>query len=719
MAQWLQSQWKKAEEALESVDRTAKQHMPNEASSGESSRPQRTSRSTRPATGKALPKAEVHSIVRRASPPEQTQKDIDEKSDSSSKVVGEKIQDEFDEFLNDTTSPVKPAANAPAKQTQGSAAAKRRVPEARKGITAAKSTVVDAAAVTPRGSAWTKEPTTGYSADASEVDQEPDAAQEAQFMPDADLITNAIVAESRQGEVETLANTIFEAEPETEPSGLSEKSTEKPAPASPERSVVVDANEPFESRTESQSPASNGPTSKARTDLATELEEARQLTKSAPSAGNSKDARLARICDKLSKRLAEFKAENSQLEELLEEERCRASGGIGAASQLEDELAHAQAALSRTQAEAQNLLAEKEQEIKEMHQRLEASQRAASLAEGRLTALVDENEQLRSSQNTSKDVAVAQIQEELAIAERHLAEEQEVRKAERRAMEARENVLQATIADSAEVVANMQRLLDEKTERVSEMDRKLAAAETEVERMAQDKVDLESRLWREQQRANANSEDALQAQLAEVHTEAQQVRLALQEAEAGRNAALLEVQKLQVEVDVTRRETAESATRSQGDLEKRLREVTELLYQKQAQLERLTAEKSVQHLKLERELSSVNHKLQEASTARNRAAAISAINGEDDVVPINTLGPAYERLANNKNLGGAIRHGAQFLDIAASALGSALRKQPIFRIMVFVYILSVHLFLSFLIQRLQRQAEIAEGNMTNNSPFDG
>ncbi|XP_058753876.1 golgin candidate 1-like [Vicia villosa] len=52
-----------------------------------------------------------------------------------------------------------------------------------------------------------------------------------------------------------------------------------------------------------------------------QLEEAQRLLKTTKSTGQSKEARLARVCAGLSSRLQEYKSENAQLEELLTAER--------------------------------------------------------------------------------------------------------------------------------------------------------------------------------------------------------------------------------------------------------------------------------------------------------------------------------------------------------------------------------------------------------------
>lgn len=111
-----------------------------------------------------------------------------------------------------------------------------------------------------------------------------------------------------------------------------------------------------------------------------------------------------------------------------------------------------------------------------------------------------------------------------------------------------------------------------------------------------------------QAQAGAQQQDPhLQLQL-EAEREAQQVRLAEAEAQAvaalqAQRAAEARVAELQAEVSHLHSSyQAQAASRGAPQLEQQLRELQELLYQKQQQLERLSGEKQAQQLMLERQV---------------------------------------------------------------------------------------------------------------------
>ena len=123
-------------------------------------------------------------------------------------------------------------------------------------------------------------------------------------------------------------------------------------------------------------------------------------------------------------------------------------------------------------------------------------------------------------------------------------------------------------------------------------------------------------------------------------------------------------------------------------------QMTELLYQKQTQLEHLAAQKAAQQLTLEREIEAARQQAERVSRCDNsahlalqscgyavgvaqdesvrcgdvqrycgrrvrtdRAAAPYTADG-DIVVPMEAMGEAYRRLANNDRVGGAVKAGA-------------------------------------------------------------
>jgi len=146
--------------------------------------------------------------------------------------------------------------------------------------------------------------------------------------------------------------------------------------------------------------------------------------------------------------------------------------------------------------------------------------------------------------------------------------------------------------------------------------------------------------------------------------------------------------------------------------------VTELLYQKQHQLEQVQAERNAGQLRFERELKSAKEQVTEAKSARNRANAAAAMVDDDS---IESIGPAYQRLANHKHIGTTVVQSARFLDMTTSWLGRALRVNPVIRLLFFIYLMFIHLFLTILIHHLQARAASEDDQAVSaavDSPFD-
>lgn len=91
------------------------------------------------------------------------------------------------------------------------------------------------------------------------------------------------------------------------------------------------------------------------------------------------------------------------------------------------------------------------------------------------------------------------------------------------------------------------------------------------------------------------------------------------------------------------------------------------------------------------------------------AAAAASVTGlhmrsSHDIIPMDALGEPYQRLARHNKLGGAVQATANFLDTTAASASQLLRQQPLARLIVFLYIVLIHLYVYFLLARMQRQA---------------
>lgn len=74
----------------------------------------------------------------------------------------------------------------------------------------------------------------------------------------------------------------------------------------------------------------------------------------------------------------------------------------------------------------------------------------------------------------------------------------------------------------------------------------------------------------------------------------------------------------------------------------------------------------------------------------------------DSVIPMDALGEPYQRLARHNKLGGAVQATARFLDITAASASHLIRHYPLARLVVFVYVILIHLFVYLLIFKMQR-----------------
>jgi hypothetical protein len=208
-----------------------------------------------------------------------------------------------------------------------------------------------------------------------------------------------------------------------------------------------------------------------------------------------------------------------------------------------------------------------------------------------------------------------------------------------------------------------------------------------------------------------------------------------------------EIQKLRKEVDVTKRraEIAERdlkvrvgvlnggrdttnggenidglAQEDRNELEslrKRSEEMTKLLYEKQRQLESLQGEKQTWSMRLERAkeevMNSADVSMIASSSVKRRANAMDIETGRNfasadvDIVPMEAS-RTFSRLAQNRRVGKVVTKAWQGLDAAAATLSDGVRLYPIARVAFFGYLFFIHMYVYFLLHKLQHNAHMAE-----------
>lgn len=144
-----------------------------------------------------------------------------------------------------------------------------------------------------------------------------------------------------------------------------------------------------------------------------------------------------------------------------------------------------------------------------------------------------------------------------------------------------------------------------------------------------------------------------------------------------------------------------------SQLEQRLKEVTELLYEKQEQYEKLSSERASQQFAMDHKLRMLQEELDsERRKLHSQSVNQANASGLDTVIPMDSLGEAFYNLAHHKRVGKAVRTGAQFLDSTASKVVFLLRQYPLWRLGVFAYLFIIHLYCYILINRLQKHVMV-------------
>eukprot|EP00250_Pteridium_aquilinum_P014807 c22212_g1_i1 orf=164-2236(+) len=430
--------------------------------------------------------------------------------------------------------------------------------------------------------------------------------------------------------------------------------------------------------------------------LEEQLDEAQKLLKAASSSGQSKEARLARVCAGLSSRLQEYKSENTQLEALLQNEREENSNLRSKIKDIQLELASARAAVNSVESEMSSAFASKNAEIEALLSSLESLKKQAAHSEGKLAALQADMDVIARSRDLTENGMIQTLKEALEAAENRAEEEHLSHVATRKAAAQREAELEQCVADVTASLMRMQRTVDERTQKAAELEQKLSTLEMDCASLTQELQEAEAKLRKEQKRM---LEDATQtSQIQAWREDADRARQAQRETE-GRNLALeAENQKLRVELAALKREADQVSTQAQVELEKRFRELTEVLYLKQTQLEEMASEKAALVFQLEEGLNRSRQVQADAERHTKMQHPIAVWDDESAMKTLESLGLQKRRL-----VGTSIQKAVKFLDTGAVTAGRFLWRRPLARLGVLLYLVFVHAFLLYLLHRLQEQ----------------
>lgn len=435
-----------------------------------------------------------------------------------------------------------------------------------------------------------------------------------------------------------------------------------------------------------------------------QLDEAQGLLKSAISTGQSKEARLAKVCAGLSSRLQEYKSENAQLEELLTAERELTKSYEAHVKQLQKDLSASKGEVSRVETNMVEALSAKNAEIETLVSSVDSLKKQAALAEGNLASLQASMESIMRSRELTETRMMQALREELAAAERRAEEERSAHNAAKLAAREREGELEQRAIEASAALAKIQRTADDRASKAAELEQKVALLEVECASLNQELQDMEARFRRGQKKTPEDANQAIQVQAWQ--EEVERARQSQREAESKLSSMEAEVQKMRVEMAAIKRDAEHYSRQEHMELEKRYRELTDLLYYKQTQLETMASEKAAAEFQLEKE-AKCHHEAQ-LEVERNRVPRRASSSWEED-----TDMKALEPLPlHHRHMAGAtlqLQRAAKLLDTGAARATRFLWRYPTARIILLCYLVFVHLFLMYLLHRLQEQAD-------NNTP---
>ncbi|KAJ8768832.1 hypothetical protein K2173_023736 [Erythroxylum novogranatense] len=443
--------------------------------------------------------------------------------------------------------------------------------------------------------------------------------------------------------------------------------------------------------------------------LQDQLNEAQVLLKTANSTGQSKEARLARhshfdkiwkVCTGLQARIQEYKYENAQLEELLGSERELTKSYEACIKQLQQDLSLSKGEVTRVESNMTEALAAKNAEIGALVSSVEALKKQAALSEGNLASLQANMEAIMRNRELTETRMMQAVREELASAERRAEEERTAHNATKMAAMEREVELEHRAVEASTALARTQRIADERTLKSAELEQKVALLEVECASLNQELQDMEAHVRWGQKKSTEEANQVIQIQAWQ--EEVERARQGQRDAENKLSSVEAELQKMRVEMAAMKRDAERYSRQEHMELEKRYRELTDLLYYKQTQLETMASEKAAAEFQLEKELKRIQETQVEAE--RSRVLRRPSSTWEEDT-EMNALEPLPLHHRHMEAASIQLQKAAKILDSGAARATKFLWRYPTARLILLFYLVFVHLFLMYLLHRLQEQAD--------------
>jgi len=288
-----------------------------------------------------------------------------------------------------------------------------------------------------------------------------------------------------------------------------------------------------------------------------------------------------------------------------------------------------------------------------------------------------------AERSVSETHIIASLRKDVEAAETLLENERRAHALSRKNFAAREQELDESVTRAAAALSESQAKIEHYSTKLAESQDRCTMLEADIDALSRNRPQSgEDGSVSDSLKANEQRMQELEADLANALREGATVRNSVKSLED--DLARIRAENLHLKQQMSSTYASDAV-----ELRTRIKELTDTLYSKQSQIENLTAERGALQMQLDRQGSSSR-----SDGMRRRSAAVDKMfNGDsyDNVVPMNALGPGYERLANAPgHLGGAVQAGAKLLDTIALQAVILIRQSPLWRLGVFAYVLGMH-----------------------------
>jgi len=411
-----------------------------------------------------------------------------------------------------------------------------------------------------------------------------------------------------------------------------------------------------------------------------EEEEVPRRASTTRAARGESQERLTKLVEALRKKNKQLEHENIQLEEMITSLDTHVKKD-------EDEIAALNGSikqLMKSKQDTENRFAVLQNKFEESETRMESQKSRIESLETQLLDKEKENATATAERSVSETHIIASLRKDVEAAETLLENERRAHALSRKNFAAREQELDESVTRAAAALSESQAKIEQYSTKLAESQERCTMLEADIDalslKLPQSGDDSSDNVKASQQRMQE-----LEADLASALREGATARNSLKSLED--DLARIRAENLHMKQQISTFQASDVV-----ELKSRIKELTDTLYTKQSQIENLTAERGALQMQLDRQGSS-----SKSDGMRRRSAAVDKMfSGEsyDNVVPMNALGPGYERLANAPgHLGGAVQAGAKLLDAIALQAVILIRQSPLWRLGVFAYILGMHAFI--------------------------